>query len=113
MAVHRLRDLTTDLVEKQGYPPELPCAVVERASCPDQRVVWGTLASIFKMLEAAGGSRPPGLLVVGKAVRALSGGVEERGVGKSIVEGVGEQDVVLKGEKEEELLGLHDPEGVL
>ncbi|RUS31736.1 hypothetical protein BC938DRAFT_477199 [Jimgerdemannia flammicorona] len=114
MAVHRLADLTRDLVEKQGYPSSLPCAIVERASCPDQRVVWGTLGDIVKVLEACGGSRPPGLLVVGEAVRALWGARGEKGFGRSLAEGV-EVEVggaIVKGGDESNLLGLHDPEGV-
>ncbi|KAI9474231.1 MAG: tetrapyrrole methylase [Benjaminiella poitrasii] len=70
MSVHRLRALTTDLMTTQAYPEDVPCAVVERASCKDQRVVWAPLKRIADLMDAVG-SQPPGLLVVGHAVNVL------------------------------------------
>lgn len=52
------------------FPPETPCAVIERASCPDQRVIRTTLQHVAEAVEAEG-SRPPGLLVVGRACEVL------------------------------------------
>lgn len=52
------------------WPPDTPCAVVERASCPDQRVIRTTLRFVARAVEHEG-SRPPGLLVVGRACEAL------------------------------------------
>lgn len=52
------------------WPKSTPCAVVERASCPDQRVIRTTLEFVAEAIEAEG-SRPPGLLVVGRACEAL------------------------------------------
>ena len=52
------------------WPRNLPCAVIERASCPDQRVIRTTLEFVVAAIEAEG-SRPPGLLVVGKSCEAL------------------------------------------
>ena len=49
-----------------GWDPALPVAAVERASCPDQRVIRSTLVNIAEAIDAAG-SRPPGLLVVGRS----------------------------------------------
>ncbi|KAK3062520.1 uroporphyrin-III C-methyltransferase, partial [Teratosphaeriaceae sp. CCFEE 6253] len=46
MALHRLRELVPSLTGHQtgaAYPPSTPCAVIERASCPDQRVIRTTL----------------------------------------------------------------------
>ncbi|EJP62202.1 siroheme synthase [Beauveria bassiana ARSEF 2860] len=54
------------------WPLTTPCAVVERASCPDQRVIRTTLARVAEAVEEEG-SRPPGLLVVGAACTALEG----------------------------------------
>ncbi|KAJ6264144.1 hypothetical protein Dda_0286 [Drechslerella dactyloides] len=71
MACHRLEGLVGELVAK-GWPAELPCAVVERASCSDQRVVRGTLESIVAAVEEVG-SRPPGLFVAGWACGVLRG----------------------------------------
>jgi uroporphyrin-III C-methyltransferase len=52
------------------WPLDTPCAVIERASCPDQRVIRTTLRFVAEAIEQEG-SRPPGLLVVGKACQAL------------------------------------------
>ncbi|KAF7718774.1 Uroporphyrinogen-III C-methyltransferase [Penicillium ucsense] len=79
MALHRLsalvESLTTNLPEdatrsRPLWPKETPCAIVERASCPDQRVVRSTLEHICLAFEEAG-SRPPGLLVVGASCHVL------------------------------------------
>ena len=52
------------------WPPSMPCAVLERASCPDQRVIRSSLAHICAAVEQEG-SRPPGLLVVGQSCEVL------------------------------------------
>jgi uroporphyrin-III C-methyltransferase len=79
MALHRLsalvESLTTHSAEDSTrtrtlWPKETPCAIVERASCPDQRVVRSTLEHICLAFEEAG-SRPPGLLVVGASCHVL------------------------------------------
>jgi uroporphyrin-III C-methyltransferase len=82
MALHRIAELVADLTAESDaladdakrprtpYPPSTPCAVIERASCPDQRVIRTTLADVVAAVEAEG-SRPPGLLVVGLACEVL------------------------------------------
>jgi uroporphyrin-III C-methyltransferase len=72
MALHRLQDLVSSLTEHASapWPAETPCAVIERASCLDQRVIRTTLAYVNAAVEEEG-SRPPGLLVVGKACEVL------------------------------------------
>lgn len=72
MALHRLADVVEGL-KKKGWAEETRCAVVERASCTDQRVVRSTLGSVAAAIEEVG-SRPPGLLVVGEACGVLRGG---------------------------------------
>lgn len=60
---------TPTLQEQQTrtlWPRTTPCAVLERASCPDQRVIRTTLDRVAEAVEHEG-SRPPGLLVVGRA----------------------------------------------
>jgi uroporphyrin-III C-methyltransferase len=52
------------------WPRTTPCAVIERASCPDQRVIRTTLEYVSAAIEEEG-SRPPGLLVLGNACQAL------------------------------------------
>ncbi|KAL8717656.1 MAG: hypothetical protein Q9181_008298, partial [Wetmoreana brouardii] len=64
-----------------GWPEDTPCAVVERASCSDQRVIRSTLEFVVQAVEAEG-SRPPGLLVVGKACEVL----KDRGGARWVVE---------------------------
>ncbi|KAF4509863.1 hypothetical protein G6O67_001801 [Ophiocordyceps sinensis] len=86
MALHRIAGLVAELTARLApetpgldrhadesralWPPETPCAVVERASCPDQRVIRTTLAHVAHAVDAEG-SRPPGLLVVGHACEVL------------------------------------------
>ncbi|TGJ78908.1 hypothetical protein E0Z10_g9857 [Xylaria hypoxylon] len=53
------------------WPRNTPCAVIERASCPDQRVIRTTLDKVNEAIEQEG-SRPPGLLVVGRACEFLN-----------------------------------------
>ncbi|KAI0149544.1 uroporphyrin-III C-methyltransferase [Xylariaceae sp. FL1272] len=53
------------------WPKNTPCAVIERASCPDQRVIRTILDKVVEAIEQEG-SRPPGLLVVGRACEFLN-----------------------------------------
>ncbi|KAK6522098.1 hypothetical protein TWF281_002665 [Arthrobotrys megalospora] len=69
MACHRLPSLIDGLKGK-GWPEDVPCAVIERASCKDQRVVRSTLKNIVAAVEEVG-SRPPGLFVVGWACEVI------------------------------------------
>lgn len=62
----------------QHWPQETPCAVIERASCPDQRVIRSTLQHVCEAVEQEG-SRPPGLLVVGWSCEVI---VDLKGKGK-------------------------------
>ena len=84
MALHRLSSLVdaltgtdpsperSDLDQKPTpWPKEMPCTVIERASCPDQRVIRSTLHHICAAVEEEG-SRPPGLLVVGHSCEVLT-----------------------------------------
>lgn len=61
---------TTGELKRTLWPRNTPCAVIERASCPDQRVIRTTLQHVAEAIETEG-SRPPGLLVVGRACEAL------------------------------------------
>lgn len=69
MALHRADLLTKELLAHE-WDPEVPVAIVERASCPDQRVTRTLLKYLPQVIEEIG-SRPPGLLVIGKAVTKL------------------------------------------
>ncbi|RBR17059.1 uncharacterized protein FIESC28_06561 [Fusarium coffeatum] len=89
MALHRIngliRELTTHIEleplatqvspatgesKRVLWPRNTPCAVIERASCPDQRVIRTTLEHVAEAIETEG-SRPPGLLVVGRSCETL------------------------------------------
>ncbi|KAK1494558.1 uroporphyrin-III [Colletotrichum tamarilloi] len=114
MALHRITglvgELTTHLdsevAAREGeekstpkralWPRDTPCAVIERASCPDQRVIRTTLGYVTEAIEAEG-SRPPGLLVVGRACEALY--EREKGRAWAVEDG-------FKGFDFEELSGL-------
>ncbi|KAH3900192.1 uroporphyrinogen-III C-methyltransferase SCDLUD_003163 [Saccharomycodes ludwigii] len=70
MALHRAELLVDELVNKRNWDFNAPTAIIERASCPDQRVTrtkLGDLADVVKEI----GSRPPGLIVIGDSVNAL------------------------------------------
>jgi uroporphyrin-III C-methyltransferase len=80
MALHRLSSLVESLTchSSEGgksfsrilWPIDTPCAVVERASCADQRVIRSTLKHVCLAVQEEG-SRPPGLLVVGSSCEVL------------------------------------------
>lgn len=77
MALHRLSALIHSLTcSEKKWPKETPCAVLERASCPDQRVIRTTLEHVCTAVEEEG-SRPPGLLVVGKSCEVLWNGKQK------------------------------------
>ncbi|EFR02578.1 uroporphyrinogen-III C-methyltransferase [Nannizzia gypsea CBS 118893] len=82
MALHRLPSLIESMTtyasdnkddiasSRRLWPKDTPCAVVERASCADQRVIRSTLENVCLAVQEEG-SRPPGLLVVGKSCEVL------------------------------------------
>ncbi|KAI5467795.1 tetrapyrrole methylase [Mariannaea sp. PMI_226] len=74
----------TGEIKRTLWPRDTPCAVIERASCPDQRVIRTTLANVAEAIEAEG-SRPPGLLVVGRACEFLH--AKEKGRAWTVEEG--------------------------
>lgn len=80
MGVARLSVLITALTEtgegrRKGrpYPRQTPIAVIERASCPDQRVISSTLEHIEEAMRSVGEQRPPAMMIVGWAALALAG----------------------------------------
>ncbi|KAK9717841.1 uroporphyrin-III C-methyltransferase [Basidiobolus ranarum] len=95
MAIHRLPMIVEDL-KKHDYPTDCPVAIVERASCPDQRVLRGTIGTICEIVERVG-TTPPGTLIVGQAVNALAKSQDE---------------VITEYKSTYPLLGLHDPESI-
>lgn len=69
MALHRAEVLQKTLLD-QDWDPEVPLAIVERASCPDQRVTRTKLKYLSQVVEEIG-SRPPGLIVIGHSISQL------------------------------------------
>jgi uroporphyrin-III C-methyltransferase/precorrin-2 dehydrogenase/sirohydrochlorin ferrochelatase len=67
MGLIGLARLCEQLIE-HGMPPDMPAAVVQQATMPQQRVVTGTLADLAARVEAAG-LRPPTLVIVGDVVK--------------------------------------------
>ena len=56
-----------DKLRDAGAAADLPVAVVERATLPEQRVLRGVLSTIAEVASAAG-VKPPALLIVGEVV---------------------------------------------
>lgn len=71
MALHRIVDLIPHLITEKKWAADLPVAIVERASCPDQRIIRTTLSKAPAAVEALG-SRPPGLFIAGYACGVLA-----------------------------------------
>ncbi|KAF5095966.1 hypothetical protein D0Z03_001709 [Geotrichum reessii] len=76
MTLHRIGSIVEALAEK-GWDLSVPCCVIERASCPDQRIIRTRLRDVAEALETAG-SRPPGLLVTGYACEVIEKLGEEK-----------------------------------
>ena len=70
MAVGRLRTLCDNLVNKAGFPLDTPVGIVERAGCPDQRTVVGTMVNIADLAKEYD-VKPPSTIVVGEVVNVL------------------------------------------
>lgn len=75
MAVGRLDELCNRLVTMAGYPSKTPVAIVERAGCPNQRTVVGTMETIAAMAIKYN-IQPPSTIVVGEVVNVLLEEVE-------------------------------------
>src|SRR5262245_37683020 len=67
MGVLRLAEICRELVA-HGASPDLPAAVIERATTERERVVAGTLATLPGFATAAA-VQPPALIVVGEVVK--------------------------------------------
>jgi uroporphyrin-III C-methyltransferase len=75
LIVKSLLDTSPEQTRRRGmaYPAITPIAIIERASMPDQRVVYSTLKDVVRALECSGVQRPPGMMVIGWAVLSLYG----------------------------------------
>ena len=70
MAVGRLRVLCERLIKLAGYPEDTPVGIIERAGCPNQRVVIGDMQTIADIAETHN-VQAPSTIVVGKVVNVL------------------------------------------
>jgi uroporphyrin-III C-methyltransferase/precorrin-2 dehydrogenase/sirohydrochlorin ferrochelatase len=61
-------EATCNQLIAHGMPPDMPAAVVQQASLPQQRVVTATLADLAQRVAEAG-LRPPTLVIVGDVVK--------------------------------------------
>jgi len=59
--------LICDGLIENGMSPDMPIALVEKGTLPEQRVVTGTLATISKLAKEAE-VKPPALIIVGEVV---------------------------------------------
>jgi len=70
MAVGRLRVLCERLINLAGYPQDTPVGIIERAGCPNQRIVIGDMQTIADIAEKHN-IQAPSTIVVGKVVNVL------------------------------------------
>ena len=70
MAVGRLRELCSRLVNLANYPLDTPVAIVEKAGCPTQRTVVGNMETIPDLAEKHN-VQAPSTIVVGGVVNVL------------------------------------------
>lgn len=66
MSIKRIVDILPILMGEKRWPAKLPVAIVERASCGDERVIRTRLANLVDVCNKTE-SRPPGLIVTGWA----------------------------------------------
>lgn len=67
MGVGRLSEIVEEMLQ-EGIDPNLPVAIIERATTPQQRVVEGTLKNIVDKAREAG-IKPPAVIVFGNVVK--------------------------------------------
>lgn len=70
MAIKKIAKIVPLLTETKRWPIDLPVCIVERASCPDQRIIRTTLQNLAEVVDNVE-SRPPGLIVAGYSCEYL------------------------------------------
>lgn len=70
MAIGRIKEITTTMILEKSYPPDTPVAIIENATTPKERILYGTLQTIANIAEEQG-AKPPAVIVVGNVVTAL------------------------------------------
>lgn len=74
MAVGRIEDLALRMTRK-GFPGRTPVAIIEKATTPQQRILYGTLDSIGEVAQRENATAPA-TIVVGDVVHVLTPGNE-------------------------------------
>lgn len=70
MAVGRLHEISYNMTQS-GYPETTPVAIVEKATMPEERVVFGSLSSIAEMAVREG-IKAPATIIIGEVVSVLN-----------------------------------------
>jgi uroporphyrin-III C-methyltransferase len=65
---HKALDRLCARLIEHGLPSELPAALIENGTLPDQRTVRGTLATLAMLVAASGPPIGPALVVIGEVV---------------------------------------------
>ncbi len=68
LSITLLKDVSKTLIPHYGA--DCPVAVVHKATCPDQKIVFGTLADIHEKVKAAG-IRSQSMILVGRVLTAI------------------------------------------
>ncbi|GAB9472957.1 hypothetical protein Gpo141_00010122 [Globisporangium polare] len=71
MAIGRLEGLCNSLMHERGYPSELPAAIIHAATMAGATTIRSTLGEIAEEVRRQG-ITPPGTLVLGNVVNALT-----------------------------------------
>jgi len=75
MAVGRLAEIVQNMTQS-GYPSNTPIAIIERATTPQQRTIYGTLATIVGIADREQ-PKAPATIIVGEVVSVLNPLLEE------------------------------------
>ena len=71
MAVGRIGEIASNMTLYLGYPSETPVCIIEKATTPQQRTIYGTLASIGE-IAVHENARPPSTIIIGDVVHVLN-----------------------------------------
>jgi siroheme synthase len=91
--VGRLRELCDRLVTMAGYPKDTPVGIVEKAGCPSQRTVVGTMETIAD-IAVKYDVQAPSTIVVGKVVNVLLEKDEEGAAIHGLIPNAAESEMV-------------------
>ena len=70
MAVGRITEIASNMTVNLGYPLQTPVCIVERATTPQQRTIYGTLETIGEVAVRSN-AKPPATIIIGNVVNVL------------------------------------------